>query len=281
MRKVLLATTALVAMSVTTAQADVSIGGSASFEINDTASSQAYTTDGAINIKGASTTDSGLTLTALSQLKFEGGSVNDSYIDIAGSFGSLRMGNTDDALDRMDGALPHNWDMEGNLALQANVGGDQTEENISFISPSISGVTVYGSATANGDTNGMGITYKNGPINVVYQSGRVDGTKTPRADETMVGASFTAGAFTVGAGHNTAELDAGGKTKTNEVGVMYTMGDITLVGLQSKAGAAKYNSVGISYSIAPGFSFSAESAELTGAGANSDSETYMGLHVSF
>jgi len=76
MRKVLLATTALVAMSVTTAQADVSIGGSASFEINDTASSQAYTTDGAINIKGASTTDSGLTLTALSQLKFEGGSVN-------------------------------------------------------------------------------------------------------------------------------------------------------------------------------------------------------------
>ena len=281
MRKVLLATTALVAMSVTTAQADVSIGGSASFEINDTASSQAYTTDGAINIKGSSTTDSGLTLTALSQLKFEGGSVNDSYIDIAGSFGSLRMGNTDDALDRMDGALPHNWDMEGNLALQANVGGDQTEENISFISPSISGVTVYGSATANGDTNGMGITYKNGPINLVYQAGRVDGTKTARADETMVGASFTAGAFTVGAGHNTAELAAGGKVKTNEVGVQYTMGEITLVGLQSKAGAKKYNSVGISYSIAPGFSFSAESAELTGAGDDSDSETYMGLHVSF
>ena len=35
MRKVLLATTALVAMSVTAAQADITIGGSASFEIND------------------------------------------------------------------------------------------------------------------------------------------------------------------------------------------------------------------------------------------------------
>ena len=58
------------------------------------------------------------------------------------SFGSLRLGNTDDALDRMDGALPHNWDIEGNHALQANVGGDQTEENISFISPNISGVTL-------------------------------------------------------------------------------------------------------------------------------------------
>jgi hypothetical protein len=280
MRKVLLATTALVAMSVTAAHADISIGGSASFEVNDSTSAQNYSTDGSIVFTSKNTTDSGLTLTAAHDMKFEGG-VNDSYIDISGSFGSLRMGNTDDALDRMDGALPHNWDMEGNLALQANVGGDQTEENISFISPSMSGVTVYGSATANGDTNGMGITYKNGPVNLVYQSGRVDGTKTPRADETMVGASFTAGAFTVGAGHNTAELDAGGKTKTNEVGVMYTMGDITLVGLQSKAGAAKYNSVGISYSIAPGFSFSAESAELTGAGADSDSETYMGLHVSF
>jgi len=283
MRKVLLATTALVAMSVTAAQADISIGGSASFEINDTASAQAYTTDGSIVFTSKNTTDSGLTLTAAHDMKFEGSATaNDSYIDIAGSFGSLRLGNTDDSLDRMDGALPHNWDIEGSLALQANVGGDQTEENISFISPNISGVTLYGSTTANGDTNGMGISYSNGPVALVYQAGRVDGTNTTRADETMVGASFSAGAFKVGAGHNTADVIGGGKTKTNEVGATYTMGEITLVGLQSKSGASKYNSVGISYSIAPGFSFSAESAELnTGTAATSDSETYMGLHVSF
>ena len=274
MRKVLLATTALVAMSVSAAQADVSIGGSASFEINDSSSSQAYSSDGSINIKGTSTTDSGLTLTALSQLKFEGGSVNDSYIDIAGDFGSLRMGNTDDALDRMDGALPHNWDMEGNLALQANVGGDQTNPNISYISPKMSGVSVYGSSTANGDTNGLGITYSNGPINLVYQAGRVQGG----ADETMVGASFTMGALKVGAGHNTADTGSA-KTKTNEVGATYTMGDMTLVALQGKTSASKTNSVGISYAIAPGLSFSAESAEKTGTGANT--ETYMGLHVAF
>jgi len=279
MRKVLLATTALVAMSVTAAHADISIGGSASFEVNDSTSAQNYSTDGSIVFTSKNTTDSGLTLTAAHDMKFEGG-VNDSYIDISGSFGSLRMGNTDDALDRMDGALPHNWDVEGNLMLQANVGGDQSDENISFISPNFSGLTVYGSTTPNGTTNGMGVSYSNGPVSVVYQAGRVEGGDNPDADETMVGASFTAGAFKVGAGHNTAEaVDGSGKTKTNEIGAVYTMGDISLVAVQGKTSASKTSSLGITYNIAPGLSFSAESAEKTGTGANT--ETYMGLHVSF
>ena len=86
------------------------------------------------------------------------------------------MGNTDDALDRMDGALPHNWDIEGNTALQANVGGIK-QDNISFISPNISWRKLFMvRSTANGDTNGMGITYSNGPVALVYQAGRVDGT---------------------------------------------------------------------------------------------------------
>ena len=52
MRKVLLATTALVAMSVTAAQADVSIGGQAVFEIySPSTGAQTFSTDGAINIK--------------------------------------------------------------------------------------------------------------------------------------------------------------------------------------------------------------------------------------
>jgi len=274
MRKVLLATTALVAMSVTAAQADLSISGSASFEINDDTSSQAYSTDGSIVFKGSNTTDSGLSLTAVHDMKFEGGT-NDSYIDIAGSFGSLRMGNTDDALDRNDGALPSTFDIEGLTgAPNAQVGGAQADENISYISPSISGLKVYGSSTPNGDTNGLGVTYSNGPVTLVYQAGKV----AANTDETMVAASLSMGAFKVAAGHNTA--DAGStKTKTNEIGGSYTMGDITLVGTQTKTSASKATSLGLSYAIAPGFSFSAESGEITGTGANS--ATYMGLHVAF
>jgi len=276
MRKVLLATTALVAMSVTAAQADLSISGSASFEINDDTSSQAYSTDGSIVFKGSTTTDSGLSLTAVHDMKFEGGATpNDSYIDIAGSFGSLRMGNTDDALDRNDGALPSTFDIEGLTgAPNAQVGGAQADENISYISPSISGLVVYGSSTPNGDTNGLGVTYSNGPVTLVYQAGKV----AANTDETMVAASLSMGAFKVSAGHNTADAGAT-KTKTNEIGGSYTMGDITLVGTQTKTSASKATSVGLSYAIAPGFSFSAESGEITGTGANS--ATYMGLHVAF
>ena len=66
MRKVLLATTALVAMSVTAAQADVSVGGTGVFEIYSPGTgAQTFTSDGSVVIKGSTTTDSGLTFTAV------------------------------------------------------------------------------------------------------------------------------------------------------------------------------------------------------------------------
>jgi hypothetical protein len=206
-------------------------------------------------------------------VNFENGNVSDSYIDIAGDFGSLRLGNTDGALDRNDGALPSTYDVEGMTgAPSAQVGGDSV--GISFISPSMSGVKVYGESTANGDTNGLGITYSAGPIQATYQTGTV----AVGTDETMMAASLTMGALKVSAGHNTAET-AATKTKTNEIGGSYKMGDITLVATQTKTPATTAKSVGLSYAIAPGLSFSAESGEITGTGENS--ATYMGLHVAF
>ena len=56
MRKVLLATTALVAMSVTAAQADVSISGNVSFDVlSPSTGDQSFNTDGNIVIKGSTT----------------------------------------------------------------------------------------------------------------------------------------------------------------------------------------------------------------------------------
>jgi hypothetical protein len=45
------------------------------------------------------------------------------------------------------------------------------------------------------------------------------------------------------------------------------MGDMTFVAVQTKTPATKANSVGLSYAIAPGLSFSAESGEITGTNA--------------
>ena len=73
--------------------------------------------------------------------------------------------------------------------------------------------------------------------------------------------------------------DQSTKTKTNEIGGSYNMGDVTFVATQTKTPVTKANSIGLSYAIAPGLSFSAESGEVTGTGANS--ATYMGLHVKF
>ena len=54
MRKVLLATTALVAMSVTAAQADVSVSGTAVFEIySPCTGAQTFTTDGSVDYQGS------------------------------------------------------------------------------------------------------------------------------------------------------------------------------------------------------------------------------------
>jgi hypothetical protein len=250
MRKVLLATTALVALNVSAASADVSISGTATFDIDDNAKGTTYTSDGNIVIKGSSTTDSGLTVSAVQDMKFEGitGSattnanhVADSYIDIAGDFGSVRMGTTDNALDRMDGVLPENMDIETAGADGVTTGpGDTT--GISFISPSFNGITVYGTATANGATAGFGANYKAGPVEVMFQS---DDNGT--AKETTIAGKFTAGPISVAVG----AADQG-TTKYRQLGATYTMGDIKFATVQLKKGTTKYSNFGAKYTVAPG-----------------------------
>jgi len=284
MRKVLLATTALVALNVSAASADISISGTGTFDIVDNGSgATTYSSDGNIVIKGTSTTDSGLTLTAVQDMKFEGvtntnatnsNHLADSYIDIAGDFGSIRMGNTDDALDRMDGVLPSNMDLEGvGLATSAETGaaagGDTL--NVSFMSPSFNGVTVYGTATADAASVGYGVNYSSGPVAVMLQM-EDDGTY----DQMVVGASFSAGPVKVAAGSKNSKSSGAATVKSTEVGASYAMGDITLIATQQKRGTNKYNNIGAKYTVAPGLTVSAENGRL-----NSTSSTWLSVAVSF
>lgn len=250
MRKVLLATTALVALNVSAASADISISGSATFEIEDQSSGTDYSSDGNVVIKATNTTDSGLKLMAVQDTKFEDSTIADSYIDISGDFGSIRMGNTDNALDRMDGALPENMDLEstGDSSVSGAIGGDET--GISFMSPSFSGITVYGSTTAEGATTGVGANYKAGGVEVMFQSGS--------GDETALAGKFSAGAVTVQVG--AVNVGSGSsKTEYRQVGASYTMGDVKLIATQQKQGDNKYTNVGAKYTVAPGLTVAAES----------------------
>jgi len=268
MRKVLLATTALVALNVSAASAEISISGTGTFEIEDASSSTTYSSDGNIVIKGTTTTDSGLTLTAVQDTTFEGSTVADSYIDIAGDFGSIRMGVTDNALDRMDGALPENMDLEGtgDTSVAGALGADET--GISFMSPSFNGITVYGSTTAEGASTGYGVNYKAGAMEVMVQADSDDGT--------AVAGKFTAGAVTVQAGAINVGKSGSSKTEYRQVGASYTMGDIKFIATSQKQGTNKYNNIGAKYTVAPGLTIAAESGSQGSANA-----TWVQVAVSF
>jgi hypothetical protein len=312
MRKVLLATTALVAMSVTSAQADLSISGQGVFEILEPDSgAQKFSTDGAIKFKGTSTADSGLTFTAFVEQKFEGVSVikgaetasmsakdsytqnNDSWLEISGDFGSLRMGNTDDVLDLNDGVLAANMDLEttgtpspastdadGKAITGTAIGGDSTQ--IGYTSPTISGAKFYASVDADGGNTEYGVNYTISGITLMAQQN--DGAS-------VVGASFSVGGFKIGMGRS--QLDATSSRKkisASDIGVSYTMGDITVVATSARGTEANtnnrkdtYQNVGVSYAVAPGVTAMIETASYDRSDDNQydGQSTWVALAIDF
>jgi outer membrane protein OmpU len=307
MRKVLLATTALVAMSVTAAQADVSVSGNISFDVmNESDNVESFNVDGDIVIQGTTTTDSGLTFTAEQQTTSEGSSIDDAFIAVSGDFGTIRMGNTDGALDRNDGVAYTNYHEgkagrgaldKANMAYTA-IGGNDTV--ISFQSPSFNGVTVYADVTANGGYSGAGITYSAGPVTVTAQkasnvskASAEAATKYNREDElagltdaTFVGASVSVGGVTVMMGSSVHDAITGGeaKVKSTDFGAAYTMGDFTLYGGTGKGSKGtrtdKHTSFGATYTVAPGVTLMAENGNKEVAAVKTDA-TWVNLKVAF
>ena len=297
MRKVLLATTALVAISVTAAQADISISGTAEFEMyNPDSGSQTFKPDGSLVVTATNTTDSGMTIKAVVDRKFEGsdtsGSMtaasdlvteissdtNDAYIEIGGDFGTIRLGATDDALDRNDGSTGQTMTngplVTTSLAYTA-LGGDRTA--ISYETPSINGLKVYGSVQADGAYTGAGIKYSIGGVNFYGQQTSVGASD---ADGTSVGASFSAGGITFGMA-STQRTD---KTKANDIGATYSMGDIEMTATSGRGtkGSDKdsYTSISAVYTVAPGLKLIAETAQ-TKKNAVSSNYTWANVVVSF
>ena len=284
MRKVLLATTALVAMSVTAAQADVSISGNQNFEYSESGGDATFYQDGAVTISSKTTTDSGLTLSAVYSMSTSTGDglggdegLDDSYLDIAGEFGSVRMGNTDDALDRMDGAVPSNWDESGHAGGFA-IGGKQGagNETISFIAPTVSGLKAYGFSSSNGSESGMGVNYAMGPVSVMYQTGE-DGTNS----ETLLAANLSMAGATIGFSTGDREAAGGTKTTATSMGVKYTVNsamNVFYVSQKNAKGEKNKTSLGGYYTIAPGLQAALETAD---DGETNETTTYAHLKVSF
>jgi len=283
MRKVLLATTALVAMTgVTAANADISISGNYEWEYMSRDTGTTWSDDGHINIKATNAADNGMTFTAMSVLTNSSTAATNmeaAYIQADGDFGTIVLGDYDDsAATAMDGALGRNNDIE----TQGGLGGANTAlsgfgADIIYMSPSISGFKVGVSkdltdadADATDGKTDLALTYSIGGASIYYGS---------QDDERNMGIKGSMAGFTIAVGNKTT---SGTTQKANDIAVKYTLGNgITLAALSANGTSAagvksRASNIGASYSIVPGVKLNVESGKLDAA-----NYTWIAVNMSF
>ncbi|MDA9825149.1 porin [Alphaproteobacteria bacterium] len=297
MRKVLLATTALVAMSVTAAQADVSISGGMDFQYTTSDSADdAASVDGNITIKGSMITDTGLTVTVTQNNALQVQSLNtaatmrdsqveDAFMTVAGDFGTLILGQTDMVNDRNDGALGINNDV---FSLEPVTHGtligtdtsDSTAANIGFESPTMNGLKVYaGAVPAGGSQLGANFSIAGLSMHVQTATGFAAGQ-----DEVSIGAKGSFAGATIAVGSKQEDA-SGTKTDSSDFAIKYPMTDTTTVSFlyeEGSTGTTKHEKTSIEakYTITPGLDFYIGTSSIDTAGTT-DSGAAAALSVSF
>ena len=307
MRKVLLATTALVAVGGITAAnaADISISGNYEWEYTQGDTGSKFSDDGHINIQAVNAADNGMTFTAMTT--FGGGTAanttQNNYIQVDGDFGTVYLGNVDGngASSLMDGALGRNKDIEGQGGLGSETTHSGTADtaiflaggaDIIYMSPKVGGLQLGvgadltdSDAIASDGAMDMAVTYSMAGVNLF-----MSGTSGQAFDKSNYGVSTTLAGLTIGIGSmSESGTNAGVRSaaKSNDVGLQYTLpGGIKLAALSAKGtgrdGTTKIeaSNFGASYSIVPGVKLNAESGVFTKNNVDSN-YTWIAVNMSF
>jgi len=256
MRKVLLTTTALVALGGVSAASAIDISGSYMFDytINDngTANSggnnnRAMGSDARITFSGESTTDAGLTFGGSYSLS-AGGGVEDQGLYVSGDFGYVMAGATDGVVDGMDNFMIGSFNPEvgvgtvnsgttGAVASGLNGGAAMsdtaTAEKVGFRSPEISGFQFGMSHTDAGrtskaDNNQWLVTYDFGVAKIGYGQTKIGAAAGTSADTNQtiagIGASFGDVGVTFANGSDVTNNATGvetSKISTTDWGITY------------------------------------------------------------
>ena len=344
MRKILLTTTALVAVGGVSAASALDISGSYTFDYNDTSdtnvsgatasqntnvSGTQFGSDAAIDFSGSTTADNGLTFGGLIRIATDQTNdntatqtvaVEDQGIYVSGDFGYVMMGATDGVVDGMDnfmtsGSIVENGvatTSDANVNLSSNVLDNESAGKIGFRSNSISGFQVGVSyedggdnASENDDLTSWIVTYDlMGLATVGYANAKIKNEDNDGADTTYTqyGINTTFAGATIQLGLGTEKIaGAGGGIDTSQVdtrdfAVQYGVNDAASVYFvdvisEEKTGTAvgdKFtgNTLGLSYSIAPGVSALIEHNDASFKDASASTEetrtnTYLGLSVTF
>jgi hypothetical protein len=267
MRKILLATTALVALGgVSAASADISLSGSAAWQYkswSDTAANTGGANDTDQNVETdvkismSNTTDSGLTITAFANMDEAAATGwQDKGFTIGGDWGTLGFAGSesgdafatsaDVAADEANTAAASS--ASGNTGLAFDGDEQIPSAEVSFKSPSVNGFTFTlgytdGGSTTTNDATSFGLSYSTsaGGASVVVQAATASvddstGSSSNDYEASSTGVKITSGDLGLTLAQNTKKIDTGAnyKYKGTGVGLTYKMSDTMSLALHNK-----------------------------------------------
>ena len=305
MRKVFLASTALVALTSVASAADITLSGDSVFNYTSISDSTAYgagkdgnamAIDGNLSVSSTATSDSGLTYTTAYDV--DGDSAD---LSISGDFGTVKIDGGSDGL----GA---SGEMSGDVAADETTGittipfdGDSAVAGgfLSYSSPSIGGANVYLGYTDAGAGNDNATTVYSikyateaagASVTVGYAASSAD---TAETDLTSMGVKISSGDLALTAALNTKKIGSSADYSGTSVGLTYAVSDAMAIQMHQKNAENdkdtdydySESAVSATYTIAPGLTsaITYTSYELTNnAGTKQDgSATNVELKVAF
>jgi hypothetical protein len=274
MRKILLASTALVAMtSVSAMAADITISGVTEFKYtNDTEltpDESNFGVESDIAIKFSNTTDSGITTTMTYGFDDASGAADDMNASMTGDFGKILIVNSgaDDGLvEGMSDKV--NFANDGSdLAFGVGTGSVGGNDSISYQLPAVmEGLTiaVQHSNENTSEAFGYGATYNAGIATVRLAAMNNNTTENTAASisTTIAGVSFAYEQVSSDVVEGTTS-----ETEFKGYGLSYVLADGIKLGYEAgdkEVGTTEssYTQVEIDYTVAPGITLSATSSEV-------------------
>jgi hypothetical protein len=201
--------------------ADVTVGGSQEFSYKDVNGVTTTGLDGNVTITGSTETANGISVSADFNISDTAGDDGGNSITLKGAFGTLDVGDTSSAVDKVDDKL--DWDYVAGTSLSGPDAG-----MLWTLPTLVEGLTIHISHGADNNKvgeahTGYALSYAAGPVTVDYASNEnEDNTKF-----TYVGAKATFGAVTVAA-EQLEDGTSGATSEERSYGVSYTMGDVTI-----------------------------------------------------
>ena len=303
MRKVLLATTALVAMGgVSAASADITLSASSEFQyITNSgtgttplaAEDRDVATQVDFGLAASAALDNGMTVAAGLDLDENAGK-DDSGFTLSGDFGTIGFGGYAEAVHggmSTDVTADEGWTLHANYKKPA----DEyiAHSDLSLKLPAVSGVTLSvgmsdgATSSADGTQAGLSYTMAAGSMTVTVGYG-TSSTGAADSDATSTGVKVVAGNTTV-----VAAVNETGKHSGNSVGITYKVSDVLTVqaytGTMEKSDVSAYEAkdtgIGFSYTVTPGLTLAVTQNDFSGkgaaVGAEDGSRTAITLNASY